>query len=378
MVPLIPILIIFFIVFSILLIYLNGWYHSNLKRKIAIHANHKDFNPKISIIICARNEALNLEKNLEKILNQSYANIEVIVIDHNSTDNSQEILNSLKSKYAKLVIRKISLSQNQYKGKKQALYEGFQIATGAFVIITDADCWPAGTDWVKEMIQPFEQQHIDFVLAYAPYTKDKGFLNDIIQYETFTTFQTMQYFNDLGKPYMAVGRNMAIRKSILTEAYWEKYKSLPYGDDDLLLQYYGNAKNVYINERPGSEMYSNPETKWNYWWHQKMRHLQAGKYYKRNILALLTILHITELLQLIVLIFVISCIYKNIVLIYLSIPFIGLYILQYWQFNKRDGNEIGFGKFVLIKNLMVIYYIFSPPISFFYKNSIWQRNTPYQ
>lgn len=378
MVPLIPILIIFFIVFSILLIYIKQWYHSNLKRKTAIYVSHKDFNPKISIIICARNEALNLEKNLEKILNQSYTNIEVIVIDHDSTDNSQEILNVLKSKYAKLVVCKISLTQNQYKGKKQALYEGFQIATGAFVIITDADCWPVDTDWVKEMIQPFEQQPIDFVLAYAPYTKEKGFLNDIVQYETITTFQTMQYFNDLGKPYMAVGRNMAIRKSILTEAYWEKYNSIPYGDDDLLLQYYGNAKNVYIKERSGSAMFSNPETIWKYWWHQKMRHLQAGKYYKKNILVLLTILHITELLQLIVLIFTISCIYKNIVLIYLSIPLIGLYILQYRQFKKREGNEIGFGKFVLIKNLMVIYYLFSPLISFFYKNNIWQRNTPYQ
>ncbi len=52
----------------------------------------------ISIIICAKNEIVNLKANLPFILAQDYPNFEVIVVDDDSTDGSDLYLNSLKKK----------------------------------------------------------------------------------------------------------------------------------------------------------------------------------------------------------------------------------------------------------------------------------------
>ena len=46
----------------------------------------------ISIVICARNEANNLEKNLPRILNQNYRSFEVIVVNDNSNDTTYDVL----------------------------------------------------------------------------------------------------------------------------------------------------------------------------------------------------------------------------------------------------------------------------------------------
>ena len=51
--------------------------------------------PPVSIIICAHNESQNLKAHLDRILNQSYRSYEVLVISHNSSDESLNILSSL-------------------------------------------------------------------------------------------------------------------------------------------------------------------------------------------------------------------------------------------------------------------------------------------
>ena len=52
--------------------------------------------PKISVIICAKNEAENLLENLPFIIHQEYPNFEIIVIDDASSDNTLEILDALQ------------------------------------------------------------------------------------------------------------------------------------------------------------------------------------------------------------------------------------------------------------------------------------------
>jgi len=55
-------------------------------------------NTPISVIICAKNEIVNLKANLPSILAQDYPNFEVIVVDDDSTDGSDLYLNDLKKK----------------------------------------------------------------------------------------------------------------------------------------------------------------------------------------------------------------------------------------------------------------------------------------
>ncbi len=58
----------------------------------------------VTIVICAKNELENLQKNLPAILEQNYPNYEVIVVNDNSQDGSNNFLSHLKSQYAHLKV----------------------------------------------------------------------------------------------------------------------------------------------------------------------------------------------------------------------------------------------------------------------------------
>ena len=84
--------------------------------------------PLVSIIIPARNEEVTLPVTLSSIYEQTYSNIEIIVIDNNSTDKTKEIAN-------KFGVKVIS-----YGGKPLgARYVGLRESEGHYVLLLDAD-----------------------------------------------------------------------------------------------------------------------------------------------------------------------------------------------------------------------------------------------
>ena len=86
------------------------------------------FSPNVSIIICAKNEAKNLRKNLPLILEQNYTNYEVIVVNDQSDDETKYILKELKEIFSHLNI--VTITENVYsrEGKKFALTLGLKTA----------------------------------------------------------------------------------------------------------------------------------------------------------------------------------------------------------------------------------------------------------
>jgi glycosyltransferase involved in cell wall biosynthesis len=79
--------------------------------------------PKISIVTPSYNQAGFLEKTILSVLNQNYPNLEYIIIDGSSTDNSVEIIR----KYGKYL--KYWVSEPD-KGQSHAINKGFEYATG--------------------------------------------------------------------------------------------------------------------------------------------------------------------------------------------------------------------------------------------------------
>jgi glycosyltransferase involved in cell wall biosynthesis len=91
--------------------------------------NPSEIQPLVSIVIPTKNEAGFLEKLLESIKNQSYKNIEVIVVDYKSDDGTVQIARSFGA-------RVIEVSR---KGVGYATHVGFENAKGDIIIRTDAD-----------------------------------------------------------------------------------------------------------------------------------------------------------------------------------------------------------------------------------------------
>ncbi|MDQ4074486.1 MAG: glycosyltransferase [Thermoproteota archaeon] len=92
----------------------------------------------VSIIIPARNEEKYIANCINSILNQSYGNCEIIVVDDNSTDNTWKILQTFGNDQRLKVLRAAEKPPH-WVGKNWPCYQGYKVAKGDYLLFTDAD-----------------------------------------------------------------------------------------------------------------------------------------------------------------------------------------------------------------------------------------------
>ncbi|MBE0655057.1 MAG: glycosyltransferase, partial [Bacteroidales bacterium] len=241
----------------------------------------------VSIIICARDEAENLEKNLPLFLEQNYPEFEVIVVNDCSEDHSEDVLQRLSDKYPRLRVSTIKKDIKFTHGKKLALTIGIKAAKYDTLLLSDADCFPAGTDWIRYIIRNYSDNK-EVVLGIGLYEKRKGLLNLLIRYEA--AFIAMQYTGmaRIRKPYMGVGRNLSYKKELFfRNRGFASHLALESGDDDLFISEVSNALNTAVETHPDSFTFSAPETSLRNWVLQKKRHLKTGKFYQQSVKSFL-------------------------------------------------------------------------------------------
>lgn len=91
-------------------------------------------NIEISVIIPVYNTALYLEKCIISVLNQSLKNIEIIIINDGSTDNSLEIINNFLN-----IDKRIKLINKNNMGLSEARNDGIHVARGKYIFFLDSD-----------------------------------------------------------------------------------------------------------------------------------------------------------------------------------------------------------------------------------------------
>ncbi len=233
----------------------------------------------VSIIICAKNEDENLTEFLPKILTQEYPEFEVIVVNDCSYDNTENVIDEFAKIFPNL--RKANIKEDPYykHGKKFAMLVGIKAAKHNHLLFTDADCYPASDQWLKEMAAGFSAER-EIVLGYGAYEKQKGFLNKLIRYDAFII--AVQYLSAAikKKPYMGVGRNLAYTKELFfKEKGFSKHYHIHSGDDDLFVNQAADANNTEICLNKDAVTYSKPEKTFRQWNIQKTRHLTTAPLY---------------------------------------------------------------------------------------------------
>ena len=90
----------------------------------------------VTIIVPIYNVADYLDKCIESILQQTYKNIEVILVDDGSTDKSSDICDCYKEKDTRIVV-----IHKKNEGLVSARKAGLNIANGDYVLNIDGDDW---------------------------------------------------------------------------------------------------------------------------------------------------------------------------------------------------------------------------------------------
>ena len=95
--------------------------------------------PRVSVIVPARNEERKIREALESILRLDYPDLEVIVINDRSIDQTGAILAEMAAEDPRLELLTITELPPGWLGKNYALYEGAERASGKLLLFADAD-----------------------------------------------------------------------------------------------------------------------------------------------------------------------------------------------------------------------------------------------
>jgi glycosyltransferase involved in cell wall biosynthesis len=251
----------------------------------------------VSVIICAKDEDENIARYLPGVLVQKYPTThEVIVVNHNSTDDSKYILEELQKTFKLLQIVDLKQEAKLISGKKYPLSIGIKEARHEIILLTDADCVPASEFWIQKM-QDAYVNGTEIVIGYGGYNKRPGFLNKLIRFETFHSALQYLSFALAGKPYMGVGRNLSYKKDVfLRNKGFSSINNIPGGDDDLFINKVATGKNTKVVIDKDAITLSAPKKSFNDWLRQKTRHYSTARYYKKTNKFLLAIYSLSQFL----------------------------------------------------------------------------------
>jgi glycosyltransferase involved in cell wall biosynthesis len=355
-----------FVVFGLfcLIIIIQLSYYLFFFRKLAVYQpEEKEITVQhpVSVIVCARDEAHNIVKNLPGVLVQDYKTThEIVLVNDNSTDETKYVIDEFKRSFKNLNLIELTQEAKMISGKKFPLSMGIKSAKYEIVLLTDADCVPASEHWIHKMQATYDEQ-TDIVLGYGAYHKKPGILNKLIRFETFHTAIQYLSYALAGTPYMGVGRNLSYKKNIFFKNKgFSSINQIPSGDDDLFINQVATPTNTTINIDPDTHTLSEPSNTWGEWMTQKYRHYTTSKFYKSKHKMLLGLYSLSLFLVYPLLAASIVLFTWWIALAVYSIRLITQGFIYFKVMRKLNEKDL-FPWFFLLDIWMFFYYLFTLP-----------------
>jgi glycosyltransferase involved in cell wall biosynthesis len=140
---------------------------------------------KISIITVVWNNKETIRDAIDSVLNQTYKNIEYIIIDGASTDGTVEIVQSYGDKINKFV-------SEPDKGLYDAMNKGIKLATGDIVGILNSDDFYIDDKVIEKVIKEFEDKKVDSIYADLVFVKPEN-LDKTVRYYDSSHFNPSKF-----------------------------------------------------------------------------------------------------------------------------------------------------------------------------------------
>lgn len=178
----------------------------------------KENNYKISIIVPIFNSQRYIEKCVKTIITQNYNNIEIILVNDGSTDNSPEICNQLS-----YIDERIKVIHKLNEGSSEARNTGIKVATGDFLLFIDSDDYVEKTLITKLInrlfVDSFDIVIFGFFVDYVDKNEKITRFKKVYNKYDFTNTKSIQnitfntdFFNIIGYAW-----NKLYRKSFLND-----------------------------------------------------------------------------------------------------------------------------------------------------------------
>jgi len=124
--------------------------------------------PLISLIIPCYNARQTLGKCLNSVLEQSYSNLEIIIIDDGSTDGTSKIYEDFQRRD-----KRIKIFKQDNSGVSKARNRGVKVATGEYICFVDSDDW-VEPNYCSELYHSLLEENADIAIVEASYEDANG------------------------------------------------------------------------------------------------------------------------------------------------------------------------------------------------------------
>jgi cellulose synthase/poly-beta-1,6-N-acetylglucosamine synthase-like glycosyltransferase len=179
----------------------------------------EDFQPKVSIIVPVKNEDNVIERLLKTLVNLTYQNKEIILIEDGSTDRTPQICRQWMEKYPTLIKY---YHDNESNGKPLAINSAARRATGEIIAIYDADTL-VEPDTLEKIVPHFKAPHTAAVQGeLESLNPDENIITRLTVLNDFIVNLQQLGRDRLNLFVPLLGTNQYIRKSVLEDVgYWD-------------------------------------------------------------------------------------------------------------------------------------------------------------
>ena len=177
----------------------------------------RNINPDISILITMYNQGHCIHKCIRSIQNQSFKNIEIIIIDDCSLDNSTEIIESYQKEDERIILVK----HESNEGKIKTRADGIKIAKGKYILIIDGDDALIHKNILLNTLYISNIADLDVVEFKASYYRNGEFKGNVNNYE-YINISNIVYQPELRTKFFYTKENDSIR-GIQSRNIWGKF-----------------------------------------------------------------------------------------------------------------------------------------------------------
>ncbi len=186
------------------------------KRRLArAHDAYKNYNPRVSVVVPAWNEEVGIIRTIQSLLRNTYKNLEIIVVNDGSTDNSHRLM----LRFQQYITPKLAGSPVRLRyyfkengGKGTALNTGIQNATGDIIVTMDADS-VFDRHAIANLVRYFRDPRVDAAVGNVKVSTGPSLIGRIQALEYLFGFYYKRAHSVMGAEYIFGGACAAFRRS---------------------------------------------------------------------------------------------------------------------------------------------------------------------